>query len=104
MHTRALNAVFYMCFLHIQPPSTDGDTAALLHPPPVPQSDAEQQETELVGQIVAESKDVPDGERETGPLQEPDETPYPKAGTVTPAKEEERTQDEGVQLYIVCIA
>lgn len=94
-----------MCFvfLHIQPPSTEGDTAALLHPPSVPQSDTEQQETELVGQIVAESKDILEGERETGPLartQETDVTPHPKAGTVTPMKgdhiEEEKTQGEGV--------
>ena len=93
---------FARVFLHIQPPSTKGDTAALLHPPPVPQSDTEQQETELVGQIVAESKDVLEGERGTGPLarpQETDVTPHPKEGTVTPVKEhhiEEEKTDEGV--------
>ena len=93
---------FARVFLHIQPPSTEGDTAALLHPPPVPQSDTEQEETELVGQIVAESKDVLEGERGTGPLarpQETDVTPHPKEGTVTPAKEhhiEEEKTDESV--------
>ena len=93
---------FARVFLHIQLPSTEGDTAALLHPPPVPQSDTEQEETELVGQIVAESKDVLEGERGTGPLarpQETDVTPHPKEGTVTPAKEhhiEEEKTDESV--------
>ena len=81
---------FACVFLHIQPSSTEGDTAAPLHPPPVPQSDTEQQEKEPVKQTVAE--DVLATDKETGPVvepQQPDVTPHAKAGT-------EKTQDEGV--------
>ena len=85
-----------MCFacvsLHIQPASTEGETTAPLHPPPVPQSDTEQQEREPVKQTGAEPKDVLMMDKETEPVGEPrqpDVTPHAKAGT-------EKTQDEGV--------
>ena len=84
--------MLHVFFLHIQPTSTEGDTAAPLHPPPVPQSDTEQQEREPVKQTGAELKDVLVMDRETGPVaepQEPDVTPHAKAGT-------EKTQDESV--------
>ena len=79
-----------MLFLHIQPASTEGETAAPLHPPPVPQSDTEQQEREPVKQTVAE--DVLAMDKETEPVaapQQPGVTPHAKAGT-------EKRQDEGV--------
>ena len=82
--------VFHVFFLHIQPSSTEGDTAAPLHPPPVPQSDTEQQEREPVKQTGAEDVLVMDKETEpVGEPQQPDMTPHAKAGT-------EKRQDEGV--------